>query len=132
MFAISERKVSEMSWSLNAAAPIYQQIEEKIKNDIISGKYLPGQKLPGVRDLAMDASVNPNTMQRALTDLERDGFVITLGTNGRVVTSDLDLIKKEKETQFCSITRAYIEKIKSLGFAGREAADMILQLEEEI
>ncbi|MFR1518981.1 MAG: GntR family transcriptional regulator [Clostridia bacterium] len=121
-----------MSWSLNAAAPIYQQIEEKIKNDIISGKYLPGQKLPGVRDLAMDASVNPNTMQRALTDLERDGFVITLGTNGRVVTSDLDLIKKEKETQFCSITRAYIEKIKSLGFAGREAADMILQLEEEI
>ena len=59
-----ERKSAEMSWNLDAAAPIYQQIKDKIKNDIISGKYLPGQKLPGVRDLATEASVNPNTMQR--------------------------------------------------------------------
>ena len=121
-----------MSWNLNAAPPIYYQIEDKIKNDIINGKYLPGQKLPGVRDLAMEASVNPNTMQRALSDLERDGFIITLGTNGRVVTSDLDLIKQEKETQFHSITKAYIVKIQALGFTVQEAADKILHSEEEI
>ncbi len=120
-----------MSWNLNAAAPIYQQIEDKIKNDIISGKYLPGQKLPGVRDLATEASVNPNTMQRALTNLERDGLIITLGTNGRVVTSDLDLIEKEKETHFYGITNEYLMKIKAIGFTEKEAADRILHSEEE-
>ena len=120
-----------MSWNLNNAVPIYQQIQDRIKNDIISGKYLPGQKLPGVRDLATEASVNPNTMQRALTNLEQEGFIITLGTNGRVVTSDLDLIKDEKYTQFQSITMAYLQKVQSLGFSKQEASDRILQIEEE-
>lgn len=126
-----ERKSAEMSWNLDAAAPIYQQIKDKIKNDIISGKYLPGQKLPGVRDLATEASVNPNTMQRALADLEREGFIITLGTNGRVVTSDLALIEKEKDLQLRGITEAYLTRIKSLGFTKNDAADLILHLEEE-
>ena len=120
-----------MSWNLDAAAPIYQQIKDKIKNDIISGKYLPGQKLPGVRDLATEASVNPNTMQRALTDLEREGFIITLGTNGRVVTSDLALIEKEKDLQLRGITEAYLARIKSMGFTKNDAADLILHVEEE-
>ena len=120
-----------MSWNLNNAVPIYQQIQDRIKNDIISGKYLPGQKLPGVRDLATEASVNPNTMQRALTNLEQEGLIITLGTNGRVVTSDLDLIKDEKYTQFQSITMAYLQKVQSLGFSKQEASDRILQIEEE-
>lgn len=123
--------VTDMSWNLNNAVPIYQQIQDRIKNDIISGKYLPGQKLPGVRDLATEASVNPNTMQRALTNLEQEGFIITLGTNGRVVTSDLDLIKDEKYTQFQSITMAYLQKVQSLGFSKQEASDRILQIEEE-
>lgn len=123
--------MAEMSWNLDAAAPIYQQIKDKIKNDIISGKYLPGQKLPGVRDLATEASVNPNTMQRALADLEREGFIITLGTNGRVVTSDLALIEKEKDLQLRGITEAYLTRIKSLGFTKNDAADLILHLEEE-
>lgn len=123
--------VTDMSWNLNNAVPIYQQIQDRIKNDIISGKYLPGQKLPGVRDLATEASVNPNTMQRALTNLEQEGLIITLGTNGRVVTSDLDLIKEEKYTQFQSITMAYLQKVQSLGFSRQEASDRILQLEEE-
>ena len=123
--------VTDMSWNLNNAIPIYQQIQDRIKNDIISGKYLPGQKLPGVRDLATEASVNPNTMQRALTNLEQEGFIITLGTNGRVVTSDLDLIQDEKYTQFHSITMAYLQKVQSLGFSKQEASDRILQIEEE-
>ena len=123
--------MAEMTWNLDAAAPIYQQIKDKIKNDIISGKYLPGQKLPGVRDLATEASVNPNTMQRALADLEREGFIITLGTNGRVVTSDLALIEKEKDLQLRGITEAYLTRIKSLGFTKNDAADLILHLEEE-
>lgn len=120
-----------MSWTLDAAKPIYLQIKEQIKNDIISGKYLPGQKIPGVRDLATEASVNPNTMQRALTDLEREGFVITLGTNGRVITSDLDLIQTEKQTQFRCVTNQYLQKVNSLGYTKQEAADTILQTEEE-
>lgn len=121
-----------MSWNLNAAAPIYQQIQDHIKNDIISGKYTPGQKILSVRDLATEASVNPNTMQRALTDLEKEGFIITLGTNGRVVTSDLELIKQEKESQFLRITKEYLSKIFALGFTEMDAAERIRQLEEEI
>lgn len=120
-----------MSWNLNAATPIYQQIKDRIKTEIINGSYLPGAKLPGVRDLATEASVNPNTMQRALADLEKEGFVITLGTNGRVVTSDLELIRKEKTVRLQDFTRAYIAEIKALGFTLQEAAECILQSEEE-
>ena len=78
-----------------------------------------------------EASVNPNTMQRALADLEREGFIITLGTNGRVVTSDLALIEKEKDLQLRGITEAYLTRIKALGFTKNDAADLILHLEEE-
>lgn len=70
-------------------------------------------------------------MQRALTDLEREGFIITLGTNGRVVTSDLALIEKEKDLQLRGITEAYLARIKSMGFTKNDAADLILHLEEE-
>ena len=71
-----------MSWNLNSERPIYAQIIERINLDIISGIYLPGAKLPSVRDLAQDAGVNPNTMQKALSELERTGLVLSQRTSG--------------------------------------------------
>lgn len=66
-----------MSWNLSSERPIYAQIMERITLDIVSGIYLPGARLPSVRDLAQDAGVNPNTMQKALSELERTGLVIS-------------------------------------------------------
>ena len=78
-----------MSWSFDNTKPIYLQIMEKIKLQIVSHELEPNQQLPTVRDLASEAGVNPNTIQRALSDLEREGFVYSKRTTGRFVTEDL-------------------------------------------
>ena len=66
-----------MAWKLDSDRPIYAQILEIIQMQIISGKYQPGDKIPSVRELAADAGVNPNTMQKALSELERSGLILT-------------------------------------------------------
>ena len=86
-----------MSWTFDNNKPIYLQIMEKIKFQIISHKLEPNQQLPTVRELASEAGVNPNTIQRALADLEREGFVYTKRTSGRFVTEDLDLILQSRK-----------------------------------
>ena len=81
-----------MPWNLNSDRPIFIQIIEKIQMDIISGAYRPGDKLPSVRELAQEASVNPNTMQKALSELERTGLVYSQRTSGRFITEDTIMI----------------------------------------
>ena len=85
-----------MPWNLNSDRPIFIQIIEKIQMDIISGLYRPGDKLPSVRELAQEASVNPNTMQKALSELERTGLVYSQRTSGRFITEDITMIEKLK------------------------------------
>ena len=75
-----------MNWQFSNDAPIYAQLIRQIRAGIVSGAFSPGERLPSVRDLAMEAGVNPNTMQRALTELERDGLVYSQRTSGRYVT----------------------------------------------
>ena len=82
-----------MPWDLKSDRPIYIQLIEEIQLRIFSGEYPPGSKLPSVRDIAQEASVNPNTMQRALSKLEEDGLVITHRTSGRTITEDVEMIK---------------------------------------
>ena len=77
-----------MTWHFDNDRPIYTQLLEQILFLIVSGQYPPGSKLPSVRDLASEASVNPNTMQRALTELERSGLIYSQRTSGRFVTED--------------------------------------------
>ena len=86
-----------MSWTFDNNKPIYLQIMDKIKLQIVSHKLEPNQQLPTVRELASEAGVNPNTIQRALSDLEREGFVYTKRTAGRSVTEDLDLILQSRK-----------------------------------
>ena len=86
-----------MAWNLKSDRPIYIQIVEILSMRIISGVYPPGGKVPPVRELAMEAGVNPNTMQKALTDLERSGLIVTQRTSGRTVTEDSDTILKKRE-----------------------------------
>lgn len=85
-----------MPWTLDDTRPIYLQLEDIIKSKIIAGIYKPGQKLPSVRELAAEAAVNPNTMQKALAELERSGLVYTQRTSGRYITEDTAIMKNLK------------------------------------
>ena len=77
-----------MPWSFQADTPIYTQLVARLQEQIVSGAYPPGSKLPSVRDLAADAGVNPNTVQRAFAELERLGLIYTQRTSGKFVTED--------------------------------------------
>ena len=107
--------VEEMSWELNTDKPVYLQLVEQIQADIIAGNYKAGDKLPPVRDLASQATVNPNTMQRAMTELERDGLVYTNRTAGRFITSDEDLIKQLKKKYITTVIQEFLDRMKQLG-----------------
>lgn len=117
-----------MTWELKTDRPIYTQLADHIKIGIISGRYLPGDKLPSVRDLAEEAAVNPNTMQKALVELERLGMVYTQRTNGRYITEDVTMLHNLKE----SIAKEQIaEFFKSMEMLGFSKLEIIQILEKE-
>ena len=100
--------------------PIYLQIVEKIKIDIISGNLKSGSRIDSVRDLALFYKVNPNTMQRALMELESIGLIYTERTNGKFVTEDVSLIKKYKNEYANRVTNEYINSMYSIGYTDDE------------
>ena len=105
-----------MTWDLNNDRPIYAQIVEKIEMQIVSGYYKPGDKLPSVRELAAEAGVNPNTMQKAFGELERSELIVTQRTSGRVVTEDGALIQNIKADIAKEQIKIFFDKMKELGF----------------
>lgn len=109
-----------MEWSFDNDRPIYTQLLEQIELRIISGKYPLGCRLPSVRDLASEAAVNPNTMQRALQELERSGLIITQRTSGRTVTEDEKFVKEIRERMAKEQTAKYIRIMKQLGITKEE------------
>lgn len=100
--------------------PIYIQIMDKIKRDIISGKLKPNEKLLPVRELSLKLKVNPNTLQKALSELEDLKLIFTERTNGKYVTSDIKLIEKERNKEAKKLTENYITSMKSLGINEKE------------
>ncbi|MDR0491591.1 MAG: GntR family transcriptional regulator [Oscillospiraceae bacterium] len=114
-----------MAWRFTSDRSIYLQLQEMLKLSIISGQYPPGDKLPAVRDLALDAAVNPNTAQRALTELEREGLIYAHRTSGRFVTEDKTVIEKTKNGLAMELVDAFLEKMAAIGFDAKETAAMI-------
>ena len=110
-----------MAWKLDNDRPIYAQIVEKIKLRIISGFYQPGSKLPSVRDLALEAGVNPNTMQKAFAELENSGLLITMRTSGRMVTEDEERISMVRETIAQEKIDAFLQDMRELGFGPEQS-----------
>ena len=106
-----------MSWSFKDGIPIYQQIIQILQVGIAKGIYPPGSKMPAVRDLAMEAGVNPNTMQRALAELERDGVVRTERTSGRFVTEDLDTLRQLRSMLCASYLDDLFRRCADLGMS---------------
>lgn len=116
-----------MSWNLDSDRPIFLQIIEKIQTDIISGIYHPGDKLPSVRELAAEASVNPNTMQKALSELERTGLVYSQRTSGRFITEDTAMIRQLKSELAKEMIEEFLERMGQLGFQREEAIALVLE-----
>lgn len=114
-----------MAWQFDSGRPIYTQLLEQIRFLIISGQYPAGSKLPSVRDLAAESSVNPNTMQRALTELERSGLIYSQRTAGRFVTEDEELIKQMKESIEQEKILTFFHEMEQLGYEADEIIDLI-------
>ncbi|MCI8381369.1 MAG: GntR family transcriptional regulator [Lachnospiraceae bacterium] len=125
-------KKPESEWHLTNDRPVFIQIMEKLKRDIVTGSYRPGDKLPSVRELAGEAAVNPNTMQRAFSELEREGLVYTKRTNGRFITEDLSMISQLKEQMALDAISQFLNSMQQLGFSGKETLALLKEsLEEE-
>lgn len=116
-----------MAWNLNSDRPIYAQILEVIQLRIIAGQYKSGDKIPSVRELAAEAGVNPNTMQKALSELERSGLVMAQRTSGRIVTEDLEMIKQTRNMLAREQVDVFISKMKELGFNKEEIMALLEQ-----
>ena len=114
-----------MPWDLDNNRPIYLQLMEKIQQDIISGVYHAGDRLPSVRELALEASVNPNTMQKALSELERNGLVHTQRTSGRFITEDKTMLKQLKTELAAIHIQDFLNTMKQLGFPPEEILELI-------
>ena len=114
-----------MPWNLNSDSPIFVQIIEHLQIDIVSGKYKPGDKLPSVRDLAGEAGVNPNTMQKALSDLESTGLVHSERTSGRFITEDDNMIKNLRKSHVDVQIEKFFKSMEKLGFTGEEILELV-------
>ena len=121
-----------MSWDLKTDRPIYTQLNEKIQLRIFSGVYPLGSKLPSVRDMAQEAAVNPNTMQRALAKMEEEGLIITHRTSGRSVTEDGHMVEIAKTKVAKDQIVEFLEKMRLMGFDQKEILSIINNMAEEM
>lgn len=120
-----------MDWELKSDRPIYTQLLEEMKRRIIAGYYAPGEKLLPVRELAEEAKVNPNTMQKALSELERQGFVFAVRTTGRYITEDEKLIEETKKVFAAFHVKNYYEEMKILGYEKDSMIQLLSDYKEE-
>ena len=120
-----------MLWKFTGSRPVYVQIMDQIRGAVLSGEYPPGGRVPPVRDLAAQAQVNPNTMQRALLELEREGLLIAQGTLGRFVTDDPEILNNMRQDAAQALIRESAARFRAMGLTMEQAASMLLQLEQE-
>ena len=109
-----------MEKKLSENMPIYVQIMNSVKEAIAAGELAPAQRIPSVRELAEDFEVNPNTMQRALNELEREGLLVSERTAGRFVTKDAELINQLKKTMAARAADNFRKEMEALGFTHEE------------
>lgn len=121
-----------MAWDIRSDRPVYSQLMEQIQQKIICGEYPLGSKLPSVRDMATEAGVNPNTMQKALAELERTGLLYSQRTSGRFVTENEEMMLMMRESLVKEQMKEFLKQMRQLGFTLKEICDMIQQLEEEM
>ena len=120
-----------MEWSFRNDQPIYSQLIQRLTEAIVSGVYAPGEKLPSVRELALEAGVNPNTVQRSLTELEREGLVFSQRTAGRFVTENENMIVNAKLRIADERVSEFLRSMKTLGCGRQEIISLIEGAKED-
>ena len=120
-----------MNWKFSGDRPVYQQIMGGPAGGNPQRRASPWGKVPSVRELAAQAQVNPNTMQRALTELERENLLVSGGTSGRTVTQDEDILTGMREDALAELARECAEKFRAFGLTPAQAAQRLMDLEHE-
>ena len=114
-----------MDWKLDDSRPIWLQLSQQLARRIIAGVYSPGSKLPPVRELAAEAGVNPNTMQRALAQLELEGLARADRTAGRLVTQDTAALEAARLREARSVVQGYVQAMSALGYSRERAVELL-------
>lgn len=117
-----------MNYNFDNERPIYIQLVEKLKAQIVSGELKQGERIPSVRELALTARVNPNTMQKALVELENNGLIYTERTNGKFVTQDKNIIENVKKELAKEKVNTYLTSMKDIGLTFDDAARYLQEL----
>ena len=120
-----------MAWQFNSNRPIYIQIVDEIELRILNGTYEMGMRLPSVRDLAVLAAVNPNTMQRALAELEEMGLVTTQRNTGRTVTTDETAVSRARDSKADLLVETFMMQMQSLGLGRKEVLERLAKVEQK-
>lgn len=120
-----------MAWQFNSNRPIYQQIVDEIELRILNGTYEMGMRLPSVRDLAVLAAVNPNTMQRALAELEEMGLVSTQRNTGRTVTTDETAVSRARDIKADLLAETFMMQMQALGLSRKEVLERLAKGEHK-
>ena len=120
-----------MEWKIDNNKPVYIQLVEQLKVKIISGEIELDSKLDSVRSLAADAMVNPNTMQKALAELEREGFVYSKRTSGRFVTDNTELIENERKNLVKDNVKKTLDTLINLGYTNEEILNLVVEILRE-
>lgn len=119
-----------MSWSFSSDRPVYVQLAQRIRNNIVTGVYPPGSQIPSVRQLAVTAAVNPNTVQHAFAELESEGLLVSRGTTGRFVTEDPAMIERCRQQQARALVREFINSASHISISREQLIEMIREEDE--
>ena len=114
-----------MEWRFTDDRPIWQQLTDQLTLSILKGEYPPGGRLPPVRELAAEAGVNPNTMQRALAQLEQEGLAKADRTAGRLVTQDRQILESVRLREAQAVIQGYFEAMSALGYSRERAVELL-------
>ena len=114
-----------MAYRFEGDRPVYIQLADMIVNSVLSGTYRPGEQLPTVRQLALDVAVNPNTVQRAYTELEHNGLILSCGTAGRFVTEDEAVIQAIRKDVALKKVNAFVKEMQQLSMTSKEVIELI-------
>ena len=120
-----------MKFVFDNRLPVYIQLLEQLRTAIVTGRFSPGEKLPSVRDIALEAKLNPNTVQKALAELEAEGLILTERTNGKFVSDNKAVLEKTKNILANEALSNYLKQMKNLGFNREQAAQFIKSSKKE-
>lgn len=120
-----------MNWNITAGRPVYLQLVEQLEMALLTGEFPPGSRIPPVRELAADAAVNPNTMQRALQELESRGLLQAQRTAGRTVTADEATLRALRRRRAAALAQAFLQQMRGLGLTPDEIRALLEQTHKE-